>query len=131
LFGEGYNLKLIKMVNKEVCFSDLIGKTLVKIETKNDKEIIFTCDDGKKYLMYHQRDCCEDVTIDEINGDTQDLIGSPILRAEEKTNSGEDAETTYTWTFFDLATIKGFVQIKWFGSSNGYYSESVSFELAS
>lgn len=119
------------MVNKEVCFSDLIGKTLVKIEKKDDKEIIFTCDDGKKYLMYHQRDCCEDVTIDEINGDMQDLIGSPILQAEEKTNSGKCTETTYTWTFYDLATIKGFVHIKWFGSSSGYYSESVSFELAS
>jgi len=127
------------MVNKEVCFSDLIGKTLVKIEKKDDKEIIFTCDDGKKYLMYHEQDCCENVTIDEINGDMQDLIGSPILRAEKKTNSGEEKtnsgeftdETTYTWTFYDLATIKGFVQIKWFGSSNGYYSESVSFEFAS
>ena len=116
--------------------NELVGKTLKSVD-KNFDEILFTCDDGKQYKMYHAQDCCETVEIEEIIGDLQDLVGSPITMAEEvsgyEPTSEEDIMKTReadewgscTWTFYKLATINGYVTIRWFGESNGYYSEDV------
>lgn len=125
-------------------FNELLGKTIESInvtwedETNDRDEIIFICNDGLKFKMYHEQDCCEDVSIDDICGDLADLVGSPILSAEEVSSSdemppgvirpGEYHDDSYTWTFYKLSTIKGSATIRWYGESNGYYSESVEFE---
>ncbi len=117
---------------------ELVGKTLTEVN-QNEDELIFIVDDGTQYKMCHLQDCCESVSIDDINGDLSDLIGVPILKAEEvssyEPSSEEDIKRTEeaneygscTWTFYKLATIKGYVDIRWFGESNGYYSEEVDF----
>lgn len=114
--------------NDQCNFSDLLGKTILKIEVRKDEydqdEIHFITKDGK-YIMTHDQDCCESVDIEEIIGDLNDLIGNPILMAEETSNEGETDWGTNTWTFYKLATMKGYVTIRWYGESNGYYSESV------
>lgn len=109
---------------------DFIGKTFIDITgAVQEEKIIFTEDNGDKYKMYHARECCEHVYIDDIVGDLSDLVGWPILKASEDTNSGrgrgEGSPASETWTFYNLATIKGSVTIRWYGSSNGCYSESV------
>jgi hypothetical protein len=122
--------------DKQVPFATLLGKTLTAVtgEVGGD-EIRFTTDDGKVYMLYHRQDCCESVDVDDIVGDLSDLIGSPILIAEEAESEERPADVpkpeyeygTDTWTFYKLATVKGYVDIRWHGSSNGYYSESVDF----
>jgi hypothetical protein len=107
-------------------YEELIGKTLTNIE-KGDDEILFTTSENKIYKMYHYQDCCENVYIDDIEGDLDDLIGSPLLMAEEVSEDDPNAYDSGTWTFYKFATVKGYVTIRWYGSSNGYYSESVSF----
>lgn len=63
-----------------------------------------------------------------------DLAGSPILQANEVSSTNDPALSpgeyteSYTWTFYTLATIKGYITLRWLGESNGFYSESVDFE---
>ena len=110
----------------------LLGKVLKSVVNHGD-ELVFETVDGERYRMYHEQDCCESVTLEDVVGDLEDLVGSEILIAEEV-----DGETpvdhkfdyepdSYTWTFYKFATRKGYVDLRWFGQSNGYYSESVSF----
>lgn len=114
--------------------SILTGVTLSDIAVDNRLDvIIFTDSNGCTYKMWHEQDCCESVQIDEIIGDLADLLYSPILLAEAVSNSDHTEDQLYhhdesfTWTFYKLSTIKGSVSIRWFGTSNGYYSERVSF----
>jgi hypothetical protein len=110
--------------------SELVGKVLTEIEVNEGRdEIYFQTADGETYHMWHMQDCCESVSIEDIIGDINDLIGSPITMAEEVTEAGEDTEwgDSSTWTFYKFATNKGYVTIRWLGESNGYYSESVDF----
>ncbi|ENK1244742.1 hypothetical protein AB2063_002955 [Clostridium botulinum] len=47
--------------------NELIGKTLVDIKINEYKDQInFYCDNGTKYRMYHEQDCCEDVDFELI-----------------------------------------------------------------
>lgn len=109
-------------------FSDLKGLTLVSIDNLDNCTLIFKTTCGRVFRMEHIQDCCESVMIDDLVGDFKDLIGTPILLAEESSSdAGQDVSESGTWTFYKLATIKGYVDIKWLGESNGYYSESVDF----
>ena len=109
----------------------LLGKTFAKVERISDKEIIFTQDNGDRVRMYHSQCCCEYVYIEDINGELEWLIGTPILQATEKTNNDNpksEWDQSHTWTFYTIRTKKGTVDIRWYGSSSGHYSESVDFE---
>lgn len=121
---------------EHVAFDNLLGKTLTSVEVitedYNDHFIKFVTTEGETFVMYHEQDCCESVSIESIEGELSCLVGNPILLAEEATKSGkidpeDDWNDSQTWTFYKLATIKGYVDIRWNGSSNGYYSETVDF----
>ena len=127
-----YNYKINEDMKKEVTLDKLVGKTINCINGlhKGSEEIIFGCTDGTAYKMYHPQDCCEQVDLDDFYGDIQDIMNSPILKAEVRTNNDnpkESCDESYTWTFYTFVTAKGTVDLRWYGTSNGYYSERVDF----
>lgn len=140
---------------EDIAFEALLGHTITKVDVidgidKDDwgggDEIRFTLaphpdiPEGLELKMFHYQDCCEDVYVEDIAGDWEDIIGSPLTLAEEVTQTSEDEGAkpkvdpeypeypadSFTWTFYKLGTVKGYVTIRWYGESNGYYSESVS-----
>jgi len=124
----------------EIQFEILKGKTLIKIEGGiNSEEMSFLTNIGEKYYLFHAQDCYETCVIIDIVGDLNDLLETPILLAEEVVHEQDVNPTgvstpkgyqdSFTWTFYKLATIIGSVTIRWYGTSNGYYSERVSFAL--
>jgi hypothetical protein len=128
----------MKMYSRDK-IEDLVGKTITKIDNTDDM-LVFHCDDGVVYEMYHQQDCCEQVELEDIVGDLDDLINSVVLDAYESTNQDNPKgyksyadndkiipDDSFTWTFYSISTAKGFVTLKWYGTSNGYYSEGVDF----
>jgi hypothetical protein len=111
--------------------------------------IIFEDTEGYLFILHHEQDCCETVELEDVVGDLMDLLGYPLLESEEVTSDLSEVKElplgdvkleligrtpnelscrhleSATWTFYKFATIKGHVNMRWMGESNGYYSESV------
>lgn len=125
------------MNHNELNISVMLGKTINEIRKVYDDELHFYCDDGSHYKMYSDENecgCDVKVFIDDVCGDLEFLTGCPLLMAESTTNAGKYANCgalrdSFTWTYYKLATRKGYVTITWYGESNGYYREKADFEL--
>lgn len=130
-----YTLAEVRVCMEQRNISELQGQTLAKIENEQNLVLTFTTIRGKKYTLSHIQSCCEEVMIEDITGDLEDLIGSQIVEAEEVSHFDDPhyppkdpMDGSYTWTFYKLRTRKGAVTIRWYGTSNGCYSERATFE---
>lgn len=123
------------MGNGDMEFSTLLGLTLAAVEgmAVGSERITLRTTDGRAFTLSHYQDCYESVRVEDVTGDPAVLVGSPLTMAEVVTSNdgdpkpGEHAES-WTWTFYKLATVKGYVTLRWLGESNGYYSEGFTFE---
>ena len=110
--------------NRKAYIHELKGKVFTSVKEIDD-ELYFCMEEGH-YRMYHSPQCCEIVLLEDVCGDLSDLVGTPILLAEEVYGDwgplAKNAES-YTWVFYKLSTIKGDVTLRWYGESNGNYSE--------
>ena len=95
---------------------------------KGSEVVVITFRDGSTFRMWHSQDCCESVSIVDIDS-VNNIEGAIWYGFEESTRSAtgdECSDDSGTWTFYTLHTSAGYVWIRWLGESNGYYSEDVS-----
>ena len=111
--------------------AQMLGKTFVQVTgAVGNFDLLFETANGERFMFAHQQDCCERVDINDIVGDLEDLVGEPLLVAEQvegetPVDFNERDYESVTWTFYKFATRKGYVDVRWLGESNGYYSEGV------
>lgn len=113
-------------------FGALKGKTISNIEglEVGSECVIIDTIDGYRFKMYHFQECCECVRIEDVNGSPYDLIGEEVNVAGERIGETNMSDYgTQTWTFYTLRTVKGSVDIRWLGESNGCYSEAVQIDI--
>ena len=105
----------------------MIGEVLTNVDIGDrDEGVLFTCQSGKQFRMYHDQDCCESVGIEDQSGDFHKLIGKKLVYVGETDGkSGENDYGTFTDTEYTFKVDDHTVIVKWHGESNGYYSESV------
>jgi len=118
-------------------FESLVGETLTSIEglSQYSEEVYFTTASGRRFKMYHSQDCCESVSLEDFEFDAgllQHPIISAVVEVSDEFEGAAPTETEYgpdsqTYTFYRLASLGGSLYLRWYGSSNGYYSESVTF----
>ena len=119
------------IVDTQKGMAQMLGKTFVQVSgAVGNFDLLFETAEGERFMFSHQQDCCERVDINDIVGDLQDLVGEPLLLAEEvqgetPVDFNEREYESVTWTFYKFATRKGYVDVRWLGESNGYYSEGV------
>lgn len=111
-------------MNQLVKIEALVGKTLKSIEglKKHSGYVLFETKEGEKFAMYHDYECCESVSLEDFECDITKVSGAIIKSAQEVQSSGASC----TWTFYKIETNKGEIWMRWYGESNGYYSEAVS-----
>ena len=119
------------IVDTQKGMAQMLGKTFVQVTgAVGNFDLLFETANGERFMFSHQQDCCERVDINDIVGDLEDLVGEPLLLAEEvqgetPVDFNEREYESVTWTFYKFATRKGYVYVRWLGESNGYYSEGV------
>lgn len=124
-------------LDREVSLDVLVGKKIARITGLHagSDEVGVETECGHHYAFGHIQDCCESVDLNDFDGDPDDLVGATVLSAEQVDGEAPVVEKkdewgweeSQTWTFYKIETDKGGIWMRWFGESNGYYSESVDF----
>lgn len=106
-----------------VDLKSLEGKvfTHVSVETgdltfENEKDI---------YCLQHISDYDEHAYVESISGDLQDLVGTPIIEANEYDGTMPSDSGECDYYFYTFKTHKGFVDVRYCGDPHGDYSTQV------
>ncbi len=112
-------------------------KSVSGLEIESE-EVKITTTDGYIFILYHDYNCCETVCLTDFEGGEEDLVGGYVVSAEIVSSDdnivrnkleNEYYDDEELWTFYKIETNKGGLWMRWYGSSNGYYSTHVEIGL--
>lgn len=112
---------------------NLVGATILSINTKHNYDFLVLETDKGTMRFYHEQDCCESVWLEDGLEDLEKMVGEKILHAEVvvKWNEGsplDEYDESYTWTYYKISTLHHDCTLRFYGTSNGYYSEDIDVE---
>jgi len=104
------------------------GKVIEVVNLDNDSSFVKIRTEQTTLIFVHEQDCCENVFLEDFNFNGK-FVGGELLEIKEKSNKPNKVPSGYdsvTYTFYTLVSTNGFLDLRFFGESNGYYSEGVS-----
>jgi hypothetical protein len=111
--------------------ANMVGARVLSIEGAEveSKTVVIVTDRGTLTLE-HDQDCCEQVAVEEVDGDPADLVGHVLTVASESSEGSPENHSRgegdlMRWTFYRFCTSNGDLTIRWYGASNGWYSVDV------
>lgn len=119
-------------------YTEFSGKIIEEIRgcKKHSNEVTIKFTDGTSLKFYHQQNCCETVLLEDFDTAPEHLINTNIISIEERkyldsenaVKPLNDLAESYTWTFYIIKTSKFTMWMRWYGESNGWYSEEVDID---
>jgi hypothetical protein len=107
---------------------ELIGKKVNALLVNSDQSILVFDTDGGDVVYRTDGDCCSETWFADITG-VQALVGGTVADAEEVEMAAvEDGRTRQEYDQFygvKIKTDKGYADIVYRNSSNGYYGGSI------
>src|SRR5690606_1558502 len=112
---------------KYVDFNELEGEIIVSIDGIRNDDVTIKTASGRTFRMYHSQDCCESVYVSREYGSVDGILNKTVERAVYNTEYYAEASESGTITTFRIYCGDAYLELEWLGTSNGYYSEGVSF----
>lgn len=111
----------------------IIGATILDVGMGATPSLLFITTNKGLLHFYHNQDCCESVWLEDGFEDLKRMIGEKVFSAKEVTNHniGEMlpcSDVSFTWTYYNISTLYHDCTLRFYGTSNGWYSESVDVE---
>ena len=104
----------------------LYDKTLQSVkEVENELILTFNC--GSTLTLYHIQDCCESVYIEECPSFTP-YYGKTLSSIDVDIEVSE-CFTLTVFTFYWGSASPESCEVRWLGTSNGYYDENVDYKV--
>lgn len=120
------------MGNERGDFKSLDGFLGLEVKSveiaRENEEVHFILTDCRKIVMEHSQECCEDVYLAEVDTDLCSLSGI-ITKFEEAFVEISSEDEYLGATFYNIVVGNTSFNMRWCGSSNGYYSVSVCASL--